>query len=123
MLTRSAILTLKITFKPHNFADNNFGFSSEVTLTSAFDTKGTPGLELPYLHSTISLAKRDITFLHCWYSLGAVLQRREVFVIIIQHSHTRDMLSHSGPLGLAHRLLNVEPLPFGSISTKDCELM
>jgi hypothetical protein len=33
------------------------------------------------------------------------------------------MLSHSGPLGLAHCLLNVEPLPFGCISTKDCELM
>jgi hypothetical protein len=26
------------------------------------------------------------------------------------------MLSHSGPLGLANRLLNVEPLPFGSIA-------
>ena len=33
------------------------------------------------------------------------------------------MLSHSGPLGLVHRLLNVEPLPFSSISTKECELM
>jgi hypothetical protein len=33
------------------------------------------------------------------------------------------MLSHSGPLGLAHRLLNVEQLLFGSISTKDSELM
>jgi hypothetical protein len=33
------------------------------------------------------------------------------------------MLSHSGLLGLAHRLLNVEPLPFGCISTEDCELM
>ncbi len=55
--------------------------------------------------------------------LGAVLQRREVFDIVIQHSHSRDMLSHSGPLGLAHCLLNVEPLPFGSISTKDRELM
>jgi hypothetical protein len=33
------------------------------------------------------------------------------------------MLSHSGPLGLAHHLLNVEPLPFGCISTEDCELM
>jgi hypothetical protein len=33
------------------------------------------------------------------------------------------MLSHSGPLGLAHRLLNVEPLPSGCISTEDCELM
>jgi hypothetical protein len=33
------------------------------------------------------------------------------------------MLSHSGPLGLAHRLLNVELLPFGCISTEDCELM
>jgi hypothetical protein len=31
---------------------HNFGFSNEVTLTSAFDTKGAPGLELPYLHST-----------------------------------------------------------------------
>jgi hypothetical protein len=29
----------------------NFSFSNKVTLTSAFDTKGTPGLELPYLHS------------------------------------------------------------------------
>ena len=33
------------------------------------------------------------------------------------------MLSHSGPLGLVHRLLNVELLPFGCISTKDRELM
>ncbi len=33
------------------------------------------------------------------------------------------MLSHSGPLGRAHRLLNVELLPFGCISTEDCELM
>jgi hypothetical protein len=32
------------------------------------------------------------------------------------------MLSHSGPLGLRHRLLNVEPLPFDSVSTEDCEL-
>jgi hypothetical protein len=31
---------------------HNFSFSNEVTLTSAFDTKGTPGLELPSLHST-----------------------------------------------------------------------
>ncbi len=33
------------------------------------------------------------------------------------------MLLHSGPLGLAHRLLNIEPLRFGCVSTKDCELM
>jgi hypothetical protein len=33
------------------------------------------------------------------------------------------MLSQSGPLGLAHRLLNVEPLPFGSVSAEDRELM
>ncbi len=33
------------------------------------------------------------------------------------------MLLHSGPLGLAHHLLNVELLPFGSVSTKDHELM
>jgi hypothetical protein len=33
------------------------------------------------------------------------------------------MLSHSGPLGLAHHLLNIESLPFGCISTEDCELM
>jgi hypothetical protein len=30
---------------------------------------------------------------------------------------------HSGPLGLAHHLLNVEPLPFGCISSEDRELM
>jgi hypothetical protein len=33
------------------------------------------------------------------------------------------MMSHSGSLGLAHRLLNVELLPFGIISTEDHELM
>ena len=73
--------------------------------------------------SYISLAERDITFLCHWYSLGAVLHRREVFDIVIQHPHLRDMLLHSGPLGLEHRLLNVEPLPFGSVSTKDRERM
>jgi hypothetical protein len=37
----------------HNFNFNfNLGFSNEVTFTSAFDTKGTPGLELPSLHLT-----------------------------------------------------------------------
>jgi hypothetical protein len=70
-----------------------------------------------------ALPKRDISFLCCRYSLGAVLQRREVFDVVIQHSHLQDMLSHSGPLGLAHRLLNVELLPFGCISTEDCGLM
>jgi hypothetical protein len=35
----------------------------------------------------------------------------------------RDMLSHSGPLGFAQRLLYVEPLPFGSISSEYRELM
>ncbi len=33
------------------------------------------------------------------------------------------MLSHSRPLGLAHRLLYVELLPFGHVSSEDCELM
>ncbi len=33
------------------------------------------------------------------------------------------MLSHSGPLGLAHHLLYVELLPFDSISSEDCKLM
>jgi hypothetical protein len=33
------------------------------------------------------------------------------------------MLLHNGPLGLAHSLLNVEPLNFGYVSTRDCELM
>jgi hypothetical protein len=46
-----------------------------------------------------------------------------VFDIVIQHSHSQDMLSHSGPLGLAHCLLNVEQLPFGWVSTEDRELM
>ncbi len=35
----------------------------------------------------------------------------------------QDMLLHSGPLGLAHCLLNIEPLPFCCVSTEDCELM
>jgi hypothetical protein len=46
-----------------------------------------------------------------------------MFDIVIQLSHSRDMLSHSGPLGLVHCLLNVEPLAFGSISPEDCNLM
>ena len=33
------------------------------------------------------------------------------------------MLLHSGPLGLVHHLLYVEPLPFSSISSEDRELM
>jgi hypothetical protein len=33
------------------------------------------------------------------------------------------MLSHSGLRGLVHHLLNVEPLPFGCVSSEDCELM
>jgi hypothetical protein len=33
------------------------------------------------------------------------------------------MLFPSGPLGLVHRLLDVEPLPFGSVSTEDRELL
>jgi hypothetical protein len=57
-------------------------------------------------------SERYIFFLHCWYSLGAVLQHREVSDMVIQHSHLQYMLLHSGPLGFAHRLLNVEPLPF-----------
>jgi hypothetical protein len=43
--------------------------------------------------------------------------------MVIQHYHLQDMLSHSGPLGLVHCLLNVEPLPVSCISTEDCELM
>jgi hypothetical protein len=42
----------------HNF---NFGFSNEVSLTSAFDTKGTPGLKLPYLHSTDGIQGGGLT--------------------------------------------------------------
>jgi hypothetical protein len=33
------------------------------------------------------------------------------------------MLLHSAPLGCAHRLLNVEPLPYSSVSTEDREFM
>jgi hypothetical protein len=33
------------------------------------------------------------------------------------------MLSHSGPLGLAHRLLNIKLLLLSCVSTKDSELM
>ncbi len=46
-----------------------------------------------------------------------------MFDIVIQNSHTRDMLSHSSPLGLVHHLLNIELLPFGCVSTEDCDLM
>ncbi len=42
----------------------NFGFSNEVTLTSAFDTKGTPGFELQYLHLTMALDGRRQTKSH-----------------------------------------------------------
>ncbi len=35
----------------------------------------------------------------------------------------QDMLTQSGPLGLAHHLLNVAPLPFGCVSSDDCKLM
>jgi hypothetical protein len=44
----------------HNFANFNFGFSNEVTLTSAFDAKGTPGLELPSLHSTFFCPRANL---------------------------------------------------------------
>jgi hypothetical protein len=30
---------------------------------------------------------------------------------------------HSGPLGLVHRLLYVEPLPCSHVSSEECELM
>ncbi len=43
--------------------------------------------------------------------------------IVIQHSHLQDMLLHSGPLGLAHHLLNEEPLPFGWVRSEDGKLM
>jgi hypothetical protein len=43
--------------------------------------------------------------------------------IVIQHSHLQDMLSHSGPLGLVHRLLNIKSLLLSCVSTKDRELM
>jgi hypothetical protein len=33
------------------------------------------------------------------------------------------MLSHGGLLGLTHRLLNIELLPFGCVSSEDRELM
>jgi hypothetical protein len=79
--------------------------------------------QMTALWQLVNLAKRDIPFLCCWYSLGAVLQCREMFDIFIQHSHLRDMLLHSGPLGLVYRLLNAAPLPFSCMSTEDYELM
>jgi hypothetical protein len=33
------------------------------------------------------------------------------------------MLVHSGPLGLVHHLLYVEPLPLSRVSSEDYELM
>jgi hypothetical protein len=43
------IITLTLTSAFNNF---DFSFSNEVTFTSAFDAKKTPGLELPSLHFT-----------------------------------------------------------------------
>ncbi len=71
----------------------------------------------------VNLAKGNVLFLCCQYSLGTVLQHGEVSDIVIQQSHLQDMLLHSNPLGLVHRLVNVEPLPFGCISSEDHELM
>jgi hypothetical protein len=79
--------------------------------------------QTPALLRLDQLAERGISFLHCRYSLGVVLQCREMSDMVIQHSHSQDVLSHSGPLGLAQRLLNLEPLPFGCVSTEDCKLM
>jgi hypothetical protein len=70
-----------------------------------------------------ALPKGMFPLLRRWYSLGAVLQHRGVSDVVIQHSRLQDMLSHSGPLGLAHRLLNVESLLLSCISTEDRELM
>ncbi len=33
------------------------------------------------------------------------------------------MLVHSGPLGLAHLLLYVEPMPFGRVGSEDCAVL
>jgi hypothetical protein len=81
------------------------------------------GTDASTMAARSAFAKRDITYFHCWYSLGVVLQRREVFDVVIQHSHLQDVLLHSCPLGLVHCLLNTELLPFRPISTEDCELV
>jgi hypothetical protein len=48
----------------------NFSFSNEVTLTSAFDTKGTTGFELPSLHSTGYEPKAsDARHFNTWFIL------------------------------------------------------
>jgi hypothetical protein len=68
--------------------------------------------------------QRDRSFLCHRYSLGAVLQCGEVSDVIIQRSHSQDMLLHISPLVvLAHCLLYVELLPFCCISSEDGDLM
>jgi hypothetical protein len=70
-----------------------------------------------------ALPKGTFPFFINGTAFWAFLQRGEVSDIVVQHSHLQDMLLHSGPLGLVHRLLNVELLPFGCISSKDRELI
>jgi hypothetical protein len=66
----------------HNFANFNFCFSNEVTLTSAFDTKGTPSLELPYLHSTGYKPKAsDARRFDTWFVLHKQVIRRDDAIV------------------------------------------
>jgi hypothetical protein len=82
------------------------------------------GTDASTIAARSALPKGTFPFFIASTAFGAVLQCGEVSDIVIQHSHTRDMLPHCGPLGgLAHRLLFVELLTFGSISSEDRELM
>ena len=69
----------------HNFNFNfnfNLGFSNEVTFTSAFDTKGTPGLKLPSLHSTGYEPKAsDARRFDTWFVLHKQVIRRDDAIV------------------------------------------
>jgi hypothetical protein len=78
----------------HNFNFNfNLGFSNEVTFTSAFDTKGTPGLELPSLHSTDYEPKAsDARRLDTWFVLHKQVIRRDDTIV---HPHLQSKIQES----------------------------
>ncbi len=56
------------------------------TLTITLTLVMLSGSSLGALRELVAVA--GIIFLRYWYSLGAVLQRREVFDIVILHSHS-----------------------------------
>ncbi len=74
--------------KVHLISNFNLGFSNEVNFTSAFDTKGTPSLELPSLHST----QFCLILILSWQ---IPLQRRHLFGILWSWQCYQIRITHS----------------------------